>query len=252
MEQRHRPLNPSILFVGVVALAGVLSGLWFINGRHERTSLDPTPKGPIDPKTSTPNPSKPAPQQNPRNPHSGITSPTNLANEDPTDLNTDLVKDPLVRVPVEHTGVVGNAQSWKDPINQRVLGDRRWMATASPAETARLQAVLDEPIPTDPRVKPADRRASIQAIQPEVDACVMQAQSRFPGVHGRLVVSYDVHSQGGTGQVSAVEIGPIVGFEQTPELADCIVERIDGLQFPTTEDGEVLRVQYPFFFENRP
>ncbi len=152
-------------------------------------------------------------------------------------------------VTVEITGTTSDHGTWNDPENQKVLGDKRWMAVESPKEAARIKEILDAPMPMDKRVTPFDRKASIELIRPDVEFCVEAARRIIPRAKGRLVVSYDLNASGGTAVVQNAVVDPIIGFEGVVGLAECIVDRIQGRTFDASRDGEVLRVEYPFFFD---
>lgn len=152
-------------------------------------------------------------------------------------------------VAVEITGTTSDQGTWNDPENQKVLGDKRWMAVESPEETARIKAILDRPMPIDSRATPLDRRTSIELLRPEVEFCVEAARKIVPGASGRFVVSYELSASEKTAVVQNTEVDPLVGFDGVVGLRDCIIQRIEGRTFEASRQGEPLLVEYPFFFE---
>ncbi len=171
--------------------------------------------------------------------------------EDAQDLVPTTPKVPKERehVAIEITGSTSEQTTWNDPENQKVLGDKRWMAVESPEENARIRALLDKPMPNDPRATPLDRRISIDLLKPEVEFCVENVRRTNPAAKGRLVVSYDLSASGETAVIQNADVDPIIGFEGVVGLRECIVDRIQGRTFDASRDGEPLRVEYPFFFE---
>ncbi len=165
------------------------------------------------------------------------------------DPTTPSIPKEREHVAVEITGSTSEQTTWNDPENQKVLGDKRWMAVESPEENARIQALLDKPMPSDPRATPLDRRASIELLKPEVEFCVETARRTTPAAKGRLVVSYDLSATGETAVIQNADVDPIVGFEGVVGLRECIVNRIEGRTFEASREGERLRVEYPFFFD---
>jgi hypothetical protein len=162
---------------------------------------------------------------------------------------TLVVPKEIEHVAVEITGSTSDQTTWNDPENQKILGDKRWMAVESPAENARIRALLDKPMPSDPRATPLDRRTSIDLLKPEVEFCVESVRRISPAAKGRLVVSYDLSASGEIAVIQNADVDPIIGFEGVVGLRECIVDRIQSRTFDASRDGERLRVEYPFFFD---
>lgn len=162
---------------------------------------------------------------------------------------TQVVPKEIEHVAVEITGSTSDQNSWNDPENQKVLGDKRWMAVESPEENARIRALLDKPMPSDPRATPLDRRTSIDLLKPEVEFCVESVRRTNPAAKGRLVVSYDLSASSEMAVIQNADVDPIIGFEGVVGLRECIVDRIQGRTFDASREGELLRVEYPFFFD---
>lgn len=249
MQKRPKLLIPSLVMTSLVGFAA-LATLFVLSDRTSREVQDATTSPTSDFRPHQP--VVPTPVNSPQPTHTQAPKQrTALQPEGLAQTPQSTTTAPRAARSTRSTDSARNLDNWADPVNQRVLGDRRWMATPAPEESARVQAILDAPMPNDPRVKPADRRTSIVAVRNEVDVCFAQAQSVVPDAHGRFIVSYDVVSSAGIGKISGVDVASLVGFEQNPEIADCVRNRVEGLQFPTQEDGELLRVDYPIFFENK-
>ncbi len=88
-----------------------------------------------------------------------------------------------------------------------------------------------------------------RTVEPALDAvasCYRHALRRNAQVEGRIVVDFLVETDGRTEYVSAT---PDVDMVSSPYLEACLVEVIDGLDFPHPNYGGVVQVRYPFRFE---
>jgi hypothetical protein len=139
---------------------------------------------------------------------------------------------------------------WKDPVNQRVLGDPKWMAKPSREMQERITKAMERHAPEpDPRIKPMERRLAVEAIRPIVDRCFTQAQANVPGLVGRAIVIFEASSNGKTGVIKNVRFGAVVKLDEDPGFRDCVILNAEGLGFDTTEPGEARTVEYPFFYD---
>ncbi len=147
--------------------------------------------------------------------------------------------------PVNETG-----RTWDDPVNERVLGDPKWMAQPSREMQEQIRNASKKYIrEPDPRIKPMERRLAIEAIRPIVDRCFEQAQANVPGLIGRAIVIFEASSAGRKGVIKNVRFGAVVKLDQDPNFRNCVISNAEGLGFDATEAGDERTVEYPFFFD---
>ena len=79
-----------------------------------------------------------------------------------------------------------------------------------------------------------------------IEACFRHALRRDAEVSGRIVVDFLVETDGRTEYVSATPDSKAV---RSPFLEACIIEVVDGLDFPHPNFGGVVQVRYPLRFE---
>lgn len=93
----------------------------------------------------------------------------------------------------------------------------------------------------------ADRegiRNTVKAHFAELRKCYYEALDQEPLLEGKLVLSWEVSSDGRADQVEVKEASPKI-----QPVAPCVVERLKAWQFPKPTSSEVVTVErYPFFF----
>lgn len=146
-------------------------------------------------------------------------------------------------------GAAISSTEWRDPVNERVLGPRAWMAPISDEENARIDEIFERARAArhDPRLSPRDRRTAIETARPIVDGCVESLRRRRPGAEGRLILAWESSASGGRGTIRNVRITVNVKLDD-PEFERCVLTGLEGRTFPA-EDGETRLVEYPFFYD---
>ena len=140
-----------------------------------------------------------------------------------------------------------DAGTWADPVNQRVLGPKSWMAEVSPAETEALERVLNAPRPA-PRY-PIDLRVrqwSADIAAEVVELCFGESQPR-----GRFAVNYRLVADGRRAIFEDIHLTNIYGLDD-PVFVDafvgCVVESLGERSFRSSEEGQ-MQVARPFLFD---
>jgi len=132
-------------------------------------------------------------------------------------------------------------ETWSDPVNQRVLGEKRWMAEPNDVESERIEAVLNTPMP--PTRQGVQARANnITEMKARIEHCSEQ----FP-TGGRLVVIWELLGDGVLATPRDIRLGPVVDVTDE-RLLDCIT-RFQLTSHPTAENFR-MTVEYPVFLED--
>ncbi len=132
--------------------------------------------------------------------------------------------------------------------NPGPMGPDGWAAPISPEEEAEIQAAFDALPEPDPRVTRRDRKTSIEVARVVVEDCYRELQRRHPGRRGRIAVAWTAMANEGQGTISEPEITLNLRLREM-EFEACIEQGLDGLTFPADDQGEPLRVEYPFMFD---
>ena len=72
--------------------------------------------------------------------------------------------------------------------------------------------------------------------------CYEKALVVDPKLAGRLVLSFQINSDGTVSDVKASGFG-------NEEVDACVAEQIASIKFPSTNDGSIIKVSYPFNFQ---
>jgi hypothetical protein len=136
---------------------------------------------------------------------------------------------------------------YSDPVNNQVLGPESWMAELPEEEREDIDQQLDEPPPKQFPLDLGVRREGIEVAKAVVFDCYDALQTRQPGRTGRIVVSFDVVATGSEAALRNVDVPTNLDLED-PQFESCIIDGIEGLRVPASEDGE-MHVEYPFLFD---
>lgn len=142
-----------------------------------------------------------------------------------------------------------DAPAWNDPVNQRVLGDERWMAPVSAEENAKIDEIFERSreLREDPGLSRLDRLTSIEAARIVIDACYDVLVERRPGIEGRLIVRWTAGANEQGGWADSAEI--TVNYKlDDPEFAACVIDGVNRMKFPA-QPAEAVVVEYPFFYD---
>lgn len=233
----------AVLF-GAIAVFGI--------GVYILSVDDPsTPREPVDPKVETAKHESQTAElgKKPRNSHPlGDTPPSKPTSTN--DVSTFVTPDRTDMGPDEGLAKSGDKPTWDDPVNERVLGDPKWMAQPTLEMQEQVRAASKKYIrEPDLRIKPTERRLAIEAIRPVVDRCFEQAQANVPGLIGRAIVIFEASSAGTKGVIKNVRFGAVVKLDQDPTFRTCVISNAEGLGFDATEAGDERTVEYPFFYD---
>lgn len=136
-----------------------------------------------------------------------------------------------------------DAGAWADPVNQRVLGPKSWMAELPQAETDAVERVLDAPRP--PPRYPIDlgvRQWSADIAADVVDECFGETAAR-----GRFAVNYRLVADGQRATFEDVHLTNLYQLDD-PAFVDCVVANLGSRSFRSSEDGQ-MQVAQPFLFD---
>jgi len=164
------------------------------------------------------------------------------------------VDESQFRTPDPETDLPDLGHTWEDPVNEEVLGEKRWMARPSPEEVARIERILNEPR-DDPQARydrNLDRRSAIETVRTAVDRCVAEVRETSPEAIGRVSIIFDFDTTSGQGVISDGRIGKIWKLDEYPEFQPCVERGLANLRFQASTDDNIMEVEYPFFYENAP
>lgn len=131
---------------------------------------------------------------------------------------------------------------WVDPVNQRVLGRKAWMAEVPEEEEAAIEAILDAPTPPRYPIDLGVREWSVDIAAEVVRTCFGEDEPS-----GRFALNYTLAADGSRATFEDVRLSHIYKME-TPSLGDCVADTLSQRSFRSTEDGQ-MRVSRPFFFD---
>lgn len=133
------------------------------------------------------------------------------------------------------------AKEWKFPWNVR--GE---MDDVPMADTFKLTIENGQPssnfIESQTGMDKEQIRRAIREHLGEIRQCFDNRRREDPNVHGRLVLEWDVWSNGFAHDIRAKK--PL-----DPKLDSCIIDKMKTWQFPLPPKGMVGRVSYPFVFD---
>ncbi len=139
---------------------------------------------------------------------------------------------------------------WKDPVRQKVLGQKTWMAKVPEAEMAAIDEEIDRERPEPYQIDLDLRRTAIDATRGVVHGCFDRLLERLPTASGRLSVSFDLVADGEQARPHNVAIPALVELHD-PGFKACVLDEVARISLPTEETG-VLAVEYPFLFDKAP
>lgn len=139
---------------------------------------------------------------------------------------------------------------WEDPVRQKVLGQKTWMAKVPEAEMAAIDDEIDRERPEPYQIDLDLRRTAIEATRGVVYGCFDRLLERLPTASGRLSVSFDLVADGEQARPHNVAIPALVELHD-PGFKACVLDEVANISLPTDETG-VLAVEYPFLFDEAP
>jgi outer membrane biosynthesis protein TonB len=120
------------------------------------------------------------------------------------------------------------------------------------AKPKAASMVIEEEVPRSETAPPApvgEEKAAIGAQikqnTDDVQRCYAQALERRPTLAGKLVVRFDIGSNGKV-------IGAAADGIEDRELVSCVVVAVRKWEFDKPQSGGKLRIAYPFKFEPQP
>jgi hypothetical protein len=152
--------------------------------------------------------------------------------------------------PTSDTGTspdTGNDRGYSDPVNDQVLGPRRWMAELPKEEAESIERQLSEEIEPEFDVAKKDRRRVTDEVHRLAQRCWRQFLQGEPGVRGgQLIVEFEMVAKGGTARVEDPTVTDVVDVRD-PDFLACIRDRAADVQTPAERDGS-MAIQLPIFF----
>lgn len=85
-------------------------------------------------------------------------------------------------------------------------------------------------------------RAVVRGHIGEVRECYDAVLARLPDARGKVVVDFTIAASG------AVKQSKVASSDMTPQLGECVAQKVLAWKFPAPSGGEVA-VSYPFAFE---
>ncbi|AWV91102.1 hypothetical protein [Bradymonas sediminis] len=155
-----------------------------------------------------------------------------------------VMRPDIIEASAPDTGasVGADASEWVDPVNQRVLGRKAWMAEVPEDEEAAIEAMLDAPAPARYPIDLGVREWSVDIAAEVVRTCFGEDEPS-----GRFALNYTLAADGSRATFEDVRLSHIYKME-TPSLGDCVADTLSQRSFRSTEDGQ-MRVSRPFFFD---
>lgn len=134
--------------------------------------------------------------------------------------------------------------------------DADTMADAPPEAAADANAAAETAGSEDPAPVPimdenGETRTTqvvadyVKAHREEVRTCYDELEKKYPGVHGDIVIRFVIAPGGDVQSLSFAKDKSTLNFS---ELADCMMTRMKGWQFPPSSLGMESRISYPFNF----
>ena len=150
-------------------------------------------------------------------------------------------------VPDDASMADAHPHRWNDPVNQRVLGQKKWMAKLPDAEQEAIEETLDQPRPKRYPFDMDVRQQSVDRARTLVYDCFDALRRRQPQATGRLTIAFDLQVVGGQAQVQNPAI-PTNHKLGEPGFEACILDGLARISYPAQGDG-TMQVEYPFLFE---
>jgi hypothetical protein len=144
-------------------------------------------------------------------------------------------------------GSSADVRLWQDPVNQRVLGQKKWMAQLPDAASQEIDEELEKERPQRYPIDLTVRRSGVDVAKEIVEGCYERLLERNPQADGRLAVGFNMVADGSTARFKDVDVLVKVRLYD-PAFDDCIIDELSRASFPTSEEG-VMWVEYPFVFE---
>ncbi|MCA9690214.1 MAG: AgmX/PglI C-terminal domain-containing protein [Myxococcales bacterium] len=108
-----------------------------------------------------------------------------------------------------------------------------------PPAAAAVTAEVDPPNYDKERI-----REVVRAQIGDIRGCYNEGLGRNPALAGRVVIGFTITGEGAVkdSAVSQTDLGD-------PAVEGCMSAAVGGWQFPKSDDGENVQVQYPFVLE---
>ena len=97
-------------------------------------------------------------------------------------------------------------------------------------------------------VSPETVREKVGEHLTEIRSCYENELPRQPGLHGKVVVDWDIDDKG---NVTKISINSKKTTLKDESVRTCIVEKFKTWKFPPASKGQTLSVSYPFVFSKR-
>ena len=88
---------------------------------------------------------------------------------------------------------------------------------------------------------------SIETLRPIARQCYLDALKDFPDVDGRVMLEFEIISEGGEGRVAMTEIGEDSTLYES-SIHTCLQHHISEVVFDSPGEDAVMKVTYPFHF----
>lgn len=88
---------------------------------------------------------------------------------------------------------------------------------------------------------------SIETLRPIARQCYLDALKDFPDVDGRVMLEFEIISEGGEGRVAMTEIGEDSTLYES-SIHTCLQHHISDVVFDSPGEDAVMKVTYPFHF----
>jgi len=129
-------------------------------------------------------------------------------------------------------------ESYRDPVNQRVLGPQSWMAQPSDSQAASLRRDLERDVadPTQFPVTDSDRHRATQKLHSLAKTCGQRHLST--SIRGHLTIHADLIVQGQTARLRDIQFNDVVRLDNADFFA-CLTQRAARLDFDAERDGRM-------------
>jgi hypothetical protein len=130
------------------------------------------------------------------------------------------------------------ASPYDNPVNQRVLGPKSWLAQPDDATSAAIQRQLSKDVanPTNYDVSSRDRRLAISRLQQAAAHCAQRYLSSDR--RGHIIIRTTLVVSGGRAHLEEVTFDDILRLEQ-PRFRECIKRRASDIRFDAQRSGRL-------------
>ena len=140
--------------------------------------------------------------------------------------------------------------TYLDPVNNRVLGPRRWMAELPEEQKKSIERDLERDVGSQYPISMEDRRAAIQKVDEVARKCFRDFFGAHPDVTGgQVIVEFELVVYKSVAEPNDVRVEDPVDV-RNPDFLACVRDGVASISLQAARDG-TLDIQHPIFFGSR-